>query len=225
MSNQKGEPEASTVEGQADVSRQPLPSSRRRGMLVRMAKTLAKLVALLKPKRRWSQFSLATMFIVVTVLCVGLAAINRANRQREAVAAIKAVGGLVKYDIERPGYVDAYYKQFLRRWLPRDYTDEVEFVSLREADDSDLGRLRPFARLRQLRLIQAYQVTNTGLRQLQDLTCLQFLELDCTQVTDSGLGHLHGLNLLEALLVGGTHATDSGVAELQKALPKCNIVR
>ncbi len=45
-----------------------MPCSRRRGMLVGMAKPLAKLVKLLAPKWRWGQFSLATMFVVVTAL-------------------------------------------------------------------------------------------------------------------------------------------------------------
>jgi hypothetical protein len=63
-----------------------------------MAKPLAKLVSMLTPKRRWAQFSLATMFVAVTVLCVWLAVVvNRANRQRDAVAAIEALDGLVEY--------------------------------------------------------------------------------------------------------------------------------
>jgi hypothetical protein len=36
-----------------------------------MAKPIAKLVAVLTPKRRWAQFSLATLFVVVTAFCVG----------------------------------------------------------------------------------------------------------------------------------------------------------
>ena len=32
----------------------------------------AKLISMLTPKRRWAQFSLLTMFLVVTVLCLGL---------------------------------------------------------------------------------------------------------------------------------------------------------
>jgi hypothetical protein len=44
-----------------DESSLPLPSSRRRGMLVVMARPLAKVVALITPKRRWAQFSLATV--------------------------------------------------------------------------------------------------------------------------------------------------------------------
>jgi hypothetical protein len=51
-----------------------------------MAKPLAKLVKRLTPKRRWAQFSLFTMFVVVTVLCVWLSVVvNRAHRLREVV--------------------------------------------------------------------------------------------------------------------------------------------
>src|SRR5258708_658317 len=61
-----------------------------------MVKPLAKLISMLTPKRRWAQFSLASMFVVVTVLCVWLSVVaNRAHRQRDAVAAIEAVGGEV----------------------------------------------------------------------------------------------------------------------------------
>ena len=35
-----------------------------------MAKPLAKLLSMLTPKRRWAQFSLGTMFVVVALLCV-----------------------------------------------------------------------------------------------------------------------------------------------------------
>jgi len=37
-------------------------------MLAGMGKPLAKLVSLLTPKRRWAQFSLATMFVVRTLM-------------------------------------------------------------------------------------------------------------------------------------------------------------
>jgi hypothetical protein len=48
-----------------------------------MRMLIAKTVALLTPKRRWMQFRLGTIFVVVTVLCEWLAAhANRARRQR-----------------------------------------------------------------------------------------------------------------------------------------------
>src|SRR5438132_567105 len=63
-----------------------------------MAKPLGKLASLLTPKRRWAQFSLGTMFIVVSLLCVWLALlVNQAHRQRAAVAAIEKLGGIVGY--------------------------------------------------------------------------------------------------------------------------------
>ena len=47
-----------------------MPASPWRGMLMGMAKPLPKLLLMLTPKRRWAQFSLLTMLVVVTVLCV-----------------------------------------------------------------------------------------------------------------------------------------------------------
>ena len=54
------------------TSRTPLPSARRRGMLVGMAKPLAKLVALITPKRRWAQFSLLTMLVFMVLPALGI---------------------------------------------------------------------------------------------------------------------------------------------------------
>jgi hypothetical protein len=82
-----------------------------------MARPISKLVNLLKPKRRWAQFSLATMFVVVTVLCVWLSVLaDRANRQQAAVAAIEAMGGQVKYNVDDDEQTEAFPKSLLRRW-------------------------------------------------------------------------------------------------------------
>ena len=44
-----------------------------------------------KPKRRWLQFSIRTVLLLVTLLCVGLSLwVAPAERQRRAVAAIDA---------------------------------------------------------------------------------------------------------------------------------------
>jgi hypothetical protein len=47
-----------------------LPAARRRGMLVNMPKPIAKLVSMLKPKRRWAQFSLGTLLLTLRGLAV-----------------------------------------------------------------------------------------------------------------------------------------------------------
>ena len=57
-----------------------------------------------KPRRRWFQFSLRTLMVLVTVLCVWLGLVSeRARKQREAVAAIEALGGWVWYDYQNSG--------------------------------------------------------------------------------------------------------------------------
>ena len=55
-----------------------------------------------KPRRRWFQFSLRTLFVLLTVLCVLLAVtVERARKQWEAVAAIRELRGEVRYEYWR----------------------------------------------------------------------------------------------------------------------------
>src|SRR5262245_10359599 len=51
--------------------------------------------------KKWFRFSLRTMLVLITALCIWLGfQVNAARRQREAVAAILKVGGSVKYDFQ-----------------------------------------------------------------------------------------------------------------------------
>ena len=83
-------------------SRLHLPLAGSRGMLIGMATPLAKLVKLLTPKRRWAQFSLATMFVLVAVAampCGWLAwKTDQKQRERVTVAQIENKHGRVVYD-------------------------------------------------------------------------------------------------------------------------------
>jgi hypothetical protein len=209
--------------------------------LTGVAKLFARTVKLLTPKRRWAQFSLATMFVVVTVLCVGLAlVVVPAERQRRAVAAIKALGGGVHYVEPDQGVSEAFPRPFLRRWLPRDYFDEVQAVHLdgSQVTDDGLEHLNELTRLESLSLgstqvtdaglthlqrltrfknlwLNGTQVTDAVLAQLQGMTRLEYLNFDGTQVTDAGLAHLQGLTELQQLSLINTHVTDAGLAHLQ----------
>jgi hypothetical protein len=108
--------------------------------LTNMANRVAVTVKLLTPKRRWAQFSLVTMFAVVTMLCVVLAlVVVPAKRQRHAVAAIEALGGRVHYAELDQGVSEAFPRPFLRRWLPRDYLDDVREVQLTWVENADAG--------------------------------------------------------------------------------------
>ena len=52
---------------------------------------------------------------------------------------------------------------------------------------------------------------------------LQELRLKGTKITDAGLEHLRALTELQMLHLMFTEITDAGIADLQKALPNCEI--
>jgi DNA-binding PadR family transcriptional regulator len=75
------------------------------------------------------------------------------------------------------------------------------------------------------------KITDAGLKEVAKLQQLTWLDLrnaneGTTQITDAGLKELAKLQQLTKLdLSGCEQITDAGVAELQKALPKCEINR
>ena len=204
-------------------------------------------VAPRKPRRRWLRFSLRTLLILVTLLSIGLGTfVHRGERQRRAVAAVKALGGSIRYDVSGTSPAS----DTLSRWLPRDYFDDVYLVSLMHCTvtNADLAHISRLTQLEVLELdstnvtdaglahvqglteltwlsINETQVTDSGLHHLEGLTCLLVLELRDTQVTDAGLAQLQGLTSLKVLDLSRTPVTDGGVAKLQRALPKCTMAR
>jgi hypothetical protein len=95
-------------------------------MLTGMAKPLARMLHLLRPRRRWAQFSIRGALVALTLFCAALAQwIVPAERQRRAVAAIHAAGGRTAVT-SRMRMIPTVVK----RWLPRDYLIEVQEVFL-----------------------------------------------------------------------------------------------
>ena len=88
--------------------------------------------------------------------------------------------------------------------------------------DAGLVHITGLTRLQRL-VLHRTQITDAGLVHLEGMTQLQSLHLPSTKITDAGLVHLKGLTKLEALGLAQTKITDAGVADLQKALPNCNI--
>jgi hypothetical protein len=102
----------------------------------------------MKRKRRFLRFSIRTLLIVLTIFCVALGwKVERARKQREAVAWVHEMGGSVNYDYELdddgssapdakpPG------SEWLRKQLGRDFFDDVVRVSLTEVGVSDVTPL------------------------------------------------------------------------------------
>lgn len=181
----------------------------------------AKIVALLKPKRRWAQFSLGTMFVVVAVICVWLAVVvSRAHRQRDAVAAITAHHGLIKTTPLGPGW--------LARWLGPEYTARVTSVDFAtkcgsrysNADfpsvtDAELAPLAALPDVRVLELGNNPALTDEALFYLRGSSYLETLEFYHSQVKGEGLAYLSGLRRLTALRVGRSPLADAGLVHVE----------
>jgi hypothetical protein len=184
-----------------------------------------------KSRRRWLQFSLRTLLALMLVCGCGLGwlahEIHQARQQREAVKAIATRQHWVSY---APNGSSSTIETGLA-WLRRLVGEEELFKTLTEVGlvghqttDAGLVHLEGLAPLRRLYLGDS-DVTDAGLVHLRGLTNLKLLNLRGTLVTDAGLTHLRGLTQLQRLDLSGTQVTAAGVAELQKALPKCEIVR
>ncbi len=91
--------------------------------------------------------------------------------------------------------------------------------------DTGLVHLAGLTSLGTLDFSLCSKIEDQGLAHLKELTSLQELSLYKTQVTDAALVHLKVLTNLEHLVLPDLGTTPAGVAELQKALPNCEINR
>jgi len=165
-----------------------------------------------KPKRRWFQFSLATLLLLTLVCALVLGLwVAPAERQRRAVAFVESVGGYEEYADE------ALAPAWIREWLGPDYFQSVRVVSLYQTGVSDTGlaHLEGLTALEMLAL-NGTLVSDVGLAHLQGLTALELLYLFSTEVSDAGLAHLKGLTALEWLDLHGTQVSDAGLVHLEE---------
>lgn len=90
--------------------------------------------------------------------------------------------------------------------------------------DAGLKQLKLLPKLKQLGLNKCH-IGDAGLENLGALVGLESLLLCETDVTDEGLPHLYRLTKLKLLDLTNTRITAVAAAELQKALPGCEIQR
>ena len=159
-----------------------------------------------KPKRRWNQFSLRTLLVVVTVATLAFGGWVQYTRQQaqenrdrvaaveEAVAEIEKLGGEV---------TSAYEELRPPTWLEEQFDDPG-------GADNPVGLLKVTG-------VNLYQskVTDAGLEQLKGLTMLDALSLEETDITDVGLEHLKGMTGLHTLILTDTNVTDAGLEHLK----------
>jgi hypothetical protein len=181
--------------------------------------------------RRWLRFSLGSLLVVMTVLCIALAVLfNRARRQERAVRAIEAAGGYVQFDYhERYGEDNPLLSDLSGApipgpvWLRRLVGDElfrtpkrVSFYAFAApgVEDAVLKEHLTGVSTAELLDIHSDQVTDAALPYIGAMPRVNDLSLAAGQVTDEGLQHLTGLTQLNLLWLDCPQVTDDGVARL-----------
>jgi hypothetical protein len=173
----------------------------------------------LKRKRRWFQFSLRTLMIVVTVFAIvggwfG-AKMARARRQQATVEAVRKSVGWVgyKYQVGPFGQLipnaTPPNPAWLRKMLGDDFFADV--ISVGVNTDRGAEILTQFDRLQFARL-ELY-VTDAGMEHVAGLSQLQGLDLGSSEVTDAGLHHIQRLSGLRRLTLP-PRVTDAGMRYL-----------
>ncbi|MGO8753298.1 MAG: leucine-rich repeat domain-containing protein [Thermoguttaceae bacterium] len=205
-----------------------------------------------KPRLRWYQFTLRSLFIVMFLACIGMSWVSvkmrQARKQKELVEEIKKLGGVAGHDDAVGNWILGVSPKWLRNLLGDDFFTTVDNVAyFTKVGDAGLKPLTGLTELRFL-FLQNTKVTDAGLEHLKGLTRLVTLYVGETKVTDAGLEHLKGLTRLVTLYVGettvtdagleylkgltrlrglsleSTKVTDEGVRKLKRVLPHCEIV-
>lgn len=178
------------------------------------------------------RFSLASLFVIVTAFSVVLGIkVHGVREQRNAVAAIQAMGGTVAYDFQYEGkvIVGPTFLAFsmtnaestpsapfgLDKLLGTDYFASVVRVTVNDsgADDDFHANLTCLSNLKDLGLSRT-AISDNGMQYVNQFRQLEILQLQGTSITDRGLEQLGDLKELEVLSIGGTHITDEGLASI-----------
>jgi Leucine-rich repeat (LRR) protein len=183
-----------------------------------------------KRKRRWFQFSLRSLLLLVLLARVGMtwlvAIKTRAERQKAAIDAILKDGGFVTYDYE----VDPSFNLNLGAnppgpsWLRKLLDDDHFFTTVAIVNvQTDIG-MKQLGVLNRIRMLGGPRpvsfplpITDEGLRFLEGLSELQELDLTGLPFNDADLRHVKGLSQLRSLKLGhgSTQITDAGLINLK----------
>src|SRR4051794_29763207 len=103
------------------------------------------------PKRRWYQFSLRTMLILITLICVACGLwLGPKARRHSLVKAIEAADGQIYYAAIPAD--ELWFVRTQRQYLPKDYVDEIVSVNLSGCKSFDFAGLETLTGLQRLYL-------------------------------------------------------------------------
>ena len=174
-------------------------------------------------KRRWYQFSLLSMLVVLTLVCLGPGGYvafeqQKAREQKRSVEAIERLGGTVDYRQDSQSRSPA-----MRLILGDESFGDVNTVHFgisgntnEKVTDADLQCFTRLTHIRFLCLEGCKRFTGTGIETLAGLPKLDSLDLTSTQISDDCLAHLGELKRLDHLILDDTQITDAGLTHLAK---------
>jgi Leucine Rich repeat len=182
------------------------------------------------------QFRLGTLLLAVTVFGIWLGVqVNRANRQKRAIAEIAAARGVIHFDYQRDAKgqripdAEPGGPKWLRKLIGDDYFRKVITVSfatefygrrkqlgLSKVDDDGLRCFESLPDVETIELGHNRAVTDDGLVHLRNLKKLQVLYLYDCNITGTGLKHFVRLPNLHVLDIRWTPITSDGIATIGK---------
>jgi hypothetical protein len=180
-----------------------------------------------KRKRRWLQFSLRTLVLAITLVCIWLGfTANQAKRQKRAVEALRATGATILYDYQVNEYGGHDLSKpsppppgpdWLRNLIGLDYFATAARVDLHPQDDITDETFDSLANLPHLRCVSVVGlgVTDARIARLGGLNELQAVTVMNSSVTDGGWEFLGHLLHLKRLRLDGPNISDSTLGHVK----------
>ena len=174
-----------------------------------------------KTRRLWFRWSLRTLLVVIAVLCVAVAVpVNRASRQRRAVARLHEIDGIERYDYEVTPKGPPPKLAWLRNLLDIHFFDTVTIVFFigSNAHGADLKVLGEFPHLAFVNMEQS-NVTGDDLAYIEHLRNVKSFGLGGSNATNVALEHVCRMPQVESITVdlfnrGASKVTDKGLVPL-----------
>lgn len=185
-----------------------------------------------KRRRRWITYSLRSLLVLVTILCIMLALeTTRVRRFRSIRTSIEQMGGSVfpGYRFDSSGKPKGFSKREVPPWLTsvisEDYFLTIVTINLWDnaptrATDDNLECIQDATDVTELLLAKNPQLTDRCLEHIDHMRRLRVILLSHTGVKGPGLRHIRGLQNLEGLALDHTDVSDDAVVEHLRDLPK-----